>query len=212
MNAERVLSNLNYLQATYPDGAAVFHDPNYLAMIQSLKEEIALSAARSAGRASRFKAALKFSKQCFNMHKDTRPGFAGAYIDEKGRQCICDGYRAVMYEKPFDELVEADKNATHMNLETAFDNYDFRRPVELPTLAELKTKKKLDKADGKVRSLTVLNDTVCYNTDFLIQIVEMVEPTEAYFSGGDRLPALVVMGEGARGLVLPVNKPKEEAE
>ena len=211
MNAEKVLSNLNYLQATYPNYAEVFDDPDYLAMVQSLKEEVALSAARSAGRASRFKAALKFSKQCFNMHKDTRPGFAGAYIDEKGRQCICDGYTAVMYEKPFAELVEADKDCAHMNLDKSFD-YDSRRPVDLPTLAELKTKKKLDKAEGKKRSLTVIGGHVCYNTDFLIQLVEMVEPTEAYFSGGDRLPALVAIGDGAKGIVLPVNKPKEEAE
>lgn len=211
MNAEKVLSTLINLQAAYGGENAAFIDPDYRSLIQSLKEDIALSAERSAGRADRFKAALKFSKKCFNKFKDTKPGFAGAYIDEKGRQCITDGYSAVMYEKPFDGLVEADENATHMNLEKVI-NYDSNLPVDLPTLAELKTKKKLDKADGKKRSLTMIGENIYYSTDFLIQLLEMVEPKEAYFSSSAKLPDLVVIGEGAKGIVLPVHIKKEEAE
>lgn len=63
-----------------------------------------------------------------------------------------------------------------------------------------------------VYQFTLIGENVYYSTDFLIQLVEMVYPNEAYFSSSNKLPALVVMGEGAKGIVLPVNIKKEEAE
>lgn len=199
MNAEQFLTKMNNLSAICPQ---ITQFPDYDAIVQGLKEEIALKTQKSAGRASRFKAALRFSKRAKKEMADRMPGIAGAFIGENGAQYITNSHVAVRYKIPFEGLVNAEEG-NHPNMDRILDVYDSSLPVTLPTLAELKTNLKLDKAEGKGHSHTEI-DGVPFSTDYLIQLSEMDEPTEAYFSAKGKFPCLVVFGEGAQGIVCPV--------
>lgn len=204
MNAEKVLKSINLIVSKYAPNAS--QSPEFEALAQSLREEIALAEQKKSGKADRFKAALRFSKKCNKEQRETRPYMAGAYIDEKGRQCIFHPAMAVRYEVPFDGLVEAEEGERPDVLDRVMSTYDRSKPLALPELGHLKTMLKLDKAEGNLddgRSITEL-DGVTYNTEYLIQLIECVEPTEAYFSGPGKFPILVVFGEGAQGVVCPV--------
>lgn len=205
MKAETILQSINRIAELYAPG--VISTPEFEKLAQSLREEIALAEQKRAGKADRFKAALRFSKKCNKEQSETRPALAGAYIDKNGRQCIFHPHMAVRYDKPFDGLVEAEEGMRPEALDKMLETYDSSRSFELPELGHLKTMLKLDKAEGKLdeygRSHTTL-DGVVYNTEYLIQLIEMVEPQEAYFSGKGKFPMLVVMGEGSNGILCPM--------
>lgn len=210
INAEKLLKELNGFADTYYGLGA---EPKFQSLVQSLKEEIALSEQKKAGKADRFKAALRFSKSANKKLKYSRPGIAGAYIGESGKQYITDSYSVVRYDNPYNGLVEAEQGGggAYPNLDKVIDNYDSKCKVELPSVAELKTELKLNKAEGNLDnqgySRTSLGKTE-YDTALLIQMVEAVEPTEAYFSNDSNTATLVLIGDGAQGVLLPL-RPKK---
>lgn len=205
MKAENILASLNRIAELYAPG--VISTPEYEKLAQGLREEIALAEQKRAGKADRFKAALRFSKKCRKEQGESRPALAGAYIGENGRQYIFHPHMAVRYEKPFDGLVEAEEGNRPASLDKMMETYDSSRSFDLPELGHLKTMLKLDKAEGNLddhgRSNTIL-DGVRFNTEYLIQLIELVEPTEAYFSNDSKNALLVVMGEGAAGILFPL--------
>lgn len=203
INAEKLLKELNGFADVYHGLGA---EPKFQSLVQSLKEEIALAEQKKAGKADRFKAALRFSKATNKQWKGIRPGIAGAYIGESGKQYITDTYGVVRYDNPYEGLVEAG-DGTYPNLDRVIDKYNSKCKAELPSIAELKTELKLNKAEGNLdnrgRSLTSVGKAT-FDTAFLIQIIEAIEPTEAYFSDDSNVPTLVVIGEGAQGALLPI--------
>lgn len=205
MNAEKVLCTINQIAEKYESSIA--RTPEFEALAQSLREEIALAEQKKAGKADRFKAALRFSKKCHKEQQATRPNMAGAYIDQNGRQCLVHPHMAVRYDKPFDGLVEAEEGNRLGSLDKMLETYDSSKSFVLPELGHLKTMMKLDKAEGRLddqgRSHTNL-DGVIYSTEYLIQLIEMVEPTQAHFSSGRNYPLLVVSGDGANGILCPI--------
>lgn len=211
MKAEKVLKYISFIVNENPN---IKQMPAVSELTQSLKEEIALEEQKKAGKGSRFKAALKFSKKANRHSAGFRPGIAGAYVDENGKQYITDGFSGVRYDTPFEGLVEAEKGERPS---AAFDqvigNYNRDLKAELPSIAELKSKLKVDKAEGNVlhdgRSVKGLGNG-WYDTEFLIQLIEMVEPTEAYFSDSGDIPKLVVFGDGAKGFLFPMRKGPEK--
>lgn len=203
ISAEKLLKELNgFADVYYGLGA----EPKFQSLVQSLKEEIALSEQKKAGKADRFKGALRFSKATNKQWKNARPGIAGAYIGESGKQYITDTYGVVRYDKPYEGLVEAE-GGSYPNLDKVIDHYNSKCKADLPSIAELKTELKTNKATGNLDargiSLTKVNKAH-YNTAFLIQLIEAVEPIEAYFSNDSEVPTLVLIGDGAQGALLPV--------
>ena len=205
MNAETMLKKIHQIAELYHPEIA--ETPEFQDLAQNLREEIALAEQKKAGRADRFKAALRLSKWVNREFRSTRPAMAGAYIDDKGAQWIFHSYIGVRYDKPYDGLVVAEEGMRPANAEKILATYDSLRPVSLPDVGVLKTKRKLDKAQGDVddrgRSHTKL-DGVYFDTDLLIKLMESVEPTEAYFSSKGDFPMLVAMGDGSRGVLCPI--------
>lgn len=202
MDAAKLLTELNgFADVYYGLGA----EPKFQSLVQSLKEEIALAEQKKAGKADRFKAALRFSKAANKQWKYARPGIAGAYMMD-GKQYITDCYGVVRYDNPYEGLVMAEEG-TSPNLSRVIDNFNSKLKAELPSIAELKTELKTNKATGNLDergiSHTKIGDAI-YNTAFLIQLVEAVEPTEAYFSQEGWQATLVLIGEGAQGALLPL--------
>lgn len=204
MNAEKVLTSINEIAKQYPE---ITITKEFVVLAQSLREEIMLAEQKKAGKGDRYKAALRFSKDLNKEFYNSRPSIAGAFNGVKGEQYMIHPHYGVRYETPFEGLIEIGEALTPPSIEKLFDRYEGSKKVELPTLAELKAQLKVDKASGNTyngKIITDLNGT-CYQTKYLIQILEMVEPTEAYFSSGHKFPSLIVMGEGAKGIVCPVN-------
>lgn len=207
ISAEKLLKELNgFADVYYGLGA----EPKFQSLVQSLKEEIALAEQKKSGKPNRFKAALKFSKMSQKEQKYSRPGIAGAYIGESGKQYIMIAAMAVRYDNPYEGLVMAEDVGTKPNIDRAIDSYNSKLQVELPSLAELKTELKLNKAEGnlneKGRSMTQVEEAL-YDTEYLINLIEAVEPEEAYFSCEGKTPVLTVIGDGAQGVLLPI-RPK----
>ena len=202
ISAEKLLKELNGFADVYKGLGA---EPKFQCLVQSLKEEIALGEQKKSGKPNRFKAALKFSKMAKKLNT-SRPGIAGAYIGEAGKQYIMIAAMAVRYDNPYEGLVMAE-DGTQPSLDRAIDSYDKNLKVELPSVAELKTELKLNKAEGKLnpqgRSMTQIEEAF-YDTEYLINLVEAVEPEEAYFSCKGKTPGLTVIGDGAQGVLLPI--------
>ena len=204
MDAAKLLTELNGFADVYKGLGA---EPKFQCLVQSLKEEIALGEQKKVGKVNRFKAALKFSKLAKKTSEYSRPAIAGAYIGESGKQYIMIAAMAVRYDIPYEGLVMADDAGTRPNIDKAIDSYDSKLKVELPSIAELKTELKINKAEGKLnpngRSMTKVEEAL-YDTEYLITLLETVEPEEAYFSCEGKTPALTVIGDGAQGLLLPI--------
>ena len=113
MDAVKLLKELNGFADTYKGLGA---EPKFQCLVQSLKEEIALGEQKKAGKADRFKGALRFSKATNKQWKDRRPGIAGAFIGETGKQYITDEECAELpgelekYKKEAEEFCEKAKN------------------------------------------------------------------------------------------------------
>lgn len=204
MNAEKVLSSINLIVEKYAPNAS--KEPEVEALAQSLREEIALAEQKKAGRADRFKAALRFSKFANKANQDRRPGMAGAYV-LNGKQYICHDYMAVCFDSPMEGLVEA-------GMGSRFTSYDQTikhryKTVELPSLADVKTQAKLAKMEGELdkhgRCLIEIEGAF-FDSKLLSQIIEMVGDGEAYLCRDSEFSPLVLIGDGASGIVMPARK------
>lgn len=202
MDAEKILAKLTIIATQLPQ---INGSDEYKDIVQSLKQDIALRAEKNAGRASQYKAALRFAKYCVKYCAD-RPLFRGAHV-ENGKQYITDTHKAVRFDTPFEGLPEASNDGKRPNFDKVIDTYNYRLPATLPTLAELKTELKINKAQKNLNdsghSLTVINGRN-YNTDYLIQMVEMINPKEAYFTNESDTAYLVMIGDGAQGVVTAI--------
>lgn len=194
------------------------------ALIMTVKQDIASAEARKSLGQNKYKAALAFAKYC--AKQNLRPTLAGAFPLSGGRQGICDGYRGVVYEQPYDGLPEIEKHfyPDVIDMDKILPNEDAKLiEVEMPSLAELKTNFKIAKAayTGKAGYFNHTTKIVAtdgshrwFNTKYLIEMIECVEPSMVYFMG--ELPSALMYfeGNGAKGVVLPVrmNTDKQEEQ
>lgn len=226
MNSERMLLKLTEIKErgnVNPFAARTLDD-----LILSVKQDIALKTAKTSMRQTRYKAALEFARECVKGIGKTRPAMAGAFPTKDGRQAICDGYRVVIYDEPMDGLPTIDQaqNGNVMKVEDVINSLgDKRASVEIPSIEELRTVCKIAKAEytgkrGSFNHYTKLIDSAgnhaWFNTEYLINLLACVEPTECCFAeqeiyNGKRW-LLYVKGDGAEGMLMPINKRSEPEE
>lgn len=186
---------------------SIFNAPEYKELEQKLKSDIALETYKKTGKQGRFKAALKFSKQLQKKWADAKPGVAGAYIQEDGRQCLVDNCLGVRYDEPYDGLVTA-SGENHMNLGSLIDVPETEYVLPLPTLAELKTELKTAKAEGRTTEhgrCIIKFEEHWFDIEYLIQAIELVEPEMVFFSKTDMTSPMILCGDGAKGCLMPVS-------
>ena len=85
MKAEKILKDLNEIAEFYD---AIKLHPKFESLTQELKSEITLAEQKKAGKADRFKAALRNSKKINKEWLYSRPGIAGAFILENGKRSL----------------------------------------------------------------------------------------------------------------------------
>ena len=128
-----------------------------------------------------------------DVSKSGRKALAGTWIDESGRQCVCDGYRAARLNTPlagFEEVQGVDLN----NIYTAPAEYWI--PVELPTAPELRAmiaaEKKTPSPRGKLYTFgTVQQDggeTIlpAVNMKYLLDLVELFPGARCHYTARTR--------------------------
>lgn len=191
-------------------------------LIAELQADAAGKAAKSAGSGSQFKAVLQFAKDC--AKDQTRPALAGAYMID-GLQMICDGFRALIIEKPFDALPRA-QPINNLDVRKVFTGTaDYM--VTLPTLAALKAEKARQKAvftpecrNDKFHFTVELSAEglpIMVNGDYLINMIECIgDGCTAYTAkrigpNGWSLAAIEFTGNGIKGVLLPINAKKKAA-
>ena len=176
----------------------------------------------SGDKKDRFKAALSFAKYCQKELADSKPMMAGAWVDEKGRQGICNGYILAVYEKPYGGLPAAELPEDGHTLridEITPKGYDATGTLPNPRVlkSEVKNAKLEYKKPAKTfEHLTFLNtgdDTkpqMCFNTENLIIAIECAgSQTFEYFKNNILTP-IKIDGDGGYTLCVPVKYSPEE--
>lgn len=223
MNEEKVLRSLSTIKE-YTDRSNILAHEELDKLMEGLRQDIAIKAAKQAGNVSQHRALLTFAKYCQKHMKDIRPVMAGAYILGE-RQCICDGYRAVIKDDPEAGLPLAE-DGEPFNLDKIFPDstYGYSRII-IPRLDDLKAENAVGKAENKndkgyyhKTTLRAIGEAapVCVNTDYLINMIECIGDgveivTEIKPSlNGWSLNPLIFTGDGIKGILLPI-RPAEKA-
>lgn len=128
------------------------------------------------------KAAAKFAKDCYKEFKDYRKGIAGAnyYHDHRDmepdslRQYICTNNLGVSYSKPFEGLVEADReNPLNFDVLLTRTYNEGYAEIKLLSRAELKKAIKMERSTKGKRYIVRLKDGKCFDIDLLVQAMEL---------------------------------------
>ena len=93
MKTQEILSLVNAVVDRF--GAALQNDPDAQKLVAGLEQQLRMEAAASSGCVN---AARTVSAMLNKLKKsDGRTSLHYAWIDEKGRQCVCDGYRGYRF-------------------------------------------------------------------------------------------------------------------
>lgn len=131
---------------------------------------------------------------------DARKDLQGVWNDPYGRQCVCDGYRAVRLKKPVDGF----EPVMGMDLEKVFPkDYMLKEQVECPTPGKVKVEKKKTYTG---RSCYDFGDGYpMVDAGFLLDILAILPGAECWATGGET-SALYFRSEKGDAILLPVRK------
>lgn len=204
----------------YPDlktAGALTDSGSLLALlVRELEHDINAEECRAAGRLSPLKAAQRVLKEA---QKNPREMLHGVWI-AGGLQCLCDGYRAFCLVDHLPGLPAVRDGLEPFNVAACIDpaRRDFSRPLELPTVGEVKAYVKAEKARRKGEGIRNA-PPVCWdfgeglpyvNAQYLIDALELLPGCTCRIS--DRQPekgGLYLKSSAGDGLVLPCHRPKK---
>ena len=165
------------------------------------------------------KAAAETIKRLFkglNKRKETREDLYKTWIDDKGRQCACDGFRAYRLNKPIAGLPDAGKPV--LALEKCFPALDdFRKAENVPSLDDLKALMDDDKAhtvktrrgvpeydDNQPRGLYFFqgDGAPAVNAEYLRDMLRLFPDAEIYWKANSFSPLYFKSANGD-GILLP---------
>lgn len=186
-----------------------------------LRADIGEQTARKNGKGAAYAAAKRICKSAMQHANVTVHGY---WMDEEGRQCLCDGFRGVRLANIY-ELPKLDPTFNPMNLDKCMP-LDCTERVELPDLAELKTALKIWKAENpkpKGKRANSYNLPVCrydfgegkpeFDAQYLIDMMEALPGAEAYINParGDK-SSIYFKGDAGDGVLMPMRKlPAQQA-
>lgn len=137
-----------------------------------------------------------------------RPALMGAWIDkENSALTVCDGYRAIQTWEEV-ELERIKDEEQQLRIASMIgDKTDYHKEAYLPTLSEVKTFIKLEKAKG-VKTPYYMVDTetpgeqIAFNAAYLVTMLEAMPTRTGYYNSG--VTAMYMEYEQTKGIVLPV--------
>ena len=179
----------------------------------------------SGDKKDRFKAALSFAKYCQKEMSDSKPMLAGAWVDEMGRQGICDKISMAVYEIPYAGLPMADIAVGEKTLridEITPKGYD--ASGILPDPRNLKAAVKSAKLDFRgptkdFEHLTFIHtgespqSVICLGTEVLIRAIECAGSQAFEYFQDNPLKPIKITGDKCYVLLVPVKFfPPEDGE
>lgn len=131
---------------------------------------------------------------------DARKDLKGTWNDAEGRQCACDGYRAVRLKKPVDGF----ESVHGMDLEKVFpQKYMLKEKLDVPTPGQVKIGKK-----------KIYTGRSCYDfgdgypmvdASFLLDMLALLPDAEVWTTGAEH-SMLYFRSNKGDGILLPVRK------
>lgn len=215
MKAEKVLARVNdILTITDANTNTALELQEF---IKELKEQVRREYAVSTGKASVAKAMREITEL---PRKEGRGiGLQYAWMDNKGRQCVCDGYRAVRLVNPVPMEERPEEAEIPLDLDKVVPNihHDYSA-TPLPTKAELKAFIATEKAlHGRKYDPIwyIVDEEIAVNAQYLLTLIEALpDATEIYYNNtydGWKKP-LYIQSASGDAVLLPVNIHKRQEE
>lgn len=160
------------------------------ALVIDLRETIAIEEEAKRGRAAPYAAAKRICKRAVNRNGH-RPSTRGAWIDQDGKQCLCDGMTGVRLNSPFKLTAAPEPECgERVDLDAVI------RPVRLNSVAlkslpaEVRAKIKSDRAEYKASGRSKYESFVStydfgvglplVNAEYLLDLLELFPDCEIY--------------------------------
>ena len=196
------------------DSDCTFNPQAYNGLVEDLKADIrnGNNKARGCGNLA------KLAKAIFKEAPKNRKEMQYSHISN-GIQYVLDGYRIAGFYEPLD-LPEYDdyKKSENMmptwyDVEKMFNNLEYDdTPLQLPTVAELKSEIKIAKA-GKPRGIRVMWKLECgplVNAQYLLDFIEAFPDAKIYQSANKPMSSpLFIEAEKGFGILLPIHMKHE---
>lgn len=165
LNTEQTLTRvLQIVHALDEDEAAIYNAvsknpyewekavgpiPQLYFLEQDLRRTLVEEAATKSGRRSAFFAARRICDAAVAKNS-TRPASQGFWIDEEGKQCVCDGYRGFRLNSPMEMTAAPELSADGSRFNLAQIIAPTRKNtlrLTLPSVTEVRAKIKTDRAE-----------------------------------------------------------------
>lgn len=217
MNTQEILTRVNAIVTEHNE---LQRDENVRTLIADLESQIRSEIAKSGGNLN----AVKTIERLLKVNKDTnRSVLSYAWIDEEGRQVVCDGYRifriAPGKHLPLESMPEnLRKNIPDMNMVFPLPLSAKYKPVPLPTVNELKTFIALERAkNGRNKELVWDLGEGCpfVNATYLLDIFAIFPDVTEIFcdtSLNGQFKPVYVRSENGDALLLPIRNTAEKVE
>ena len=182
----------------------------------TLRDDIARDAARTSGRGSARVAANRIIKNA--ILRQPRENLHGAWMQD-GKQCICDGYHAVILDSEIPGLPQVKEDLEKIPLEGIFKPLRAHAGVRLslPTTGELKAAIRLHKAEEKAKKASENRrpatwdfgkDLPTVNAEYLLDMLELLPGCTATVSKSRPISSTIYFqAEGVgEGCLCPTRK------
>lgn len=190
---------------------AVEKDPrkwtgNTVFPVAAAAAEIMVEALDNMAKSKAGAGAVNVAKRIYQENQPCRPGLAGIF-ESGGKYCVCDGYRAIMFNDDMPELphvTEQQAGGIAKSLPGFFEQAAKAEPLELPSVAELKAwaASRGGKKEAQ-RVPYILGGLVGVNVYYLIDLLQALENCKAYIPESKN-SAIYFSGDNGDAILLPV--------
>lgn len=210
MKTETILSRVYaIMELCKEDNPVINHELSNLA--NDLSEQVRMEYAASRGQSNAQRVIVSLLNA---MKKDGyRPALEYAWVDNQGRQCVCDGYRAFRLTAHLPLEERPDDVGDPVNLNKVFPNLTSYATMPLPSAKEVKAFIALERAKyGRLyKERTAVWDFGEYkpavNAHYLLDLMNVLpDATEIYYNPASIVAPLYAKGERGEALLLPVRK------
>ena len=171
------------------------------ALRDDLAAQIRMDIATNAGRGNAAKTIRAFLKA---VGKDPRESLHYPWIDEQGRECYCDGFRAFRLNNPLGLVKRPDDAGETINLAKIYpDSLAGWKELPMPTIAEIKTHIALSKANGAKLLWRFGPGKPTVNAHYLLDAA-MVFPDADKIFWNTLVSPMMIQSRDGDGLILPV--------
>ncbi len=185
--------------------------PQLINLIVDIKDDVRAEAAKSSGKADVLKAMKSVIKSA-EKTASHNPMFHGAFYED-GKQCVCDGYRAIRVDNPVD--IHIAEQGDRSFITKTFREVAKAEELALPSVADLKAYIKINTAAKKATSRNVNpleydfgEGLPAVNAQYLLDMLTAMPDATAYWDAKNTNSIIYFKAEGVDGILCPVKKQK----